>query len=104
MKTTLLIASAMLLATAATYGSAQGYGAYGYYGGGYGNYGSPGSYREFVQQWRACQRHERLHRELNAEHAQEHADGLEGPGDHRDLHDTLGEAHDMYHEDHPRSD
>ena len=100
MRKLLIGAGALLLATAATSAFAQPY--YGGYGG-YG-YGGPGSYRAYVQQMRACQRHDRLHRELDAEHAQEHAEGLYGPGDHRDLHDTLEEAHEAYHEDHPNAD
>ena len=101
MKKTLIIAGALLLATSAGSAFAQGRP---YYGGGYGYYGGANSYRDYVRQMRACQRHERLHRELDAEHAEEHAEGLGGPADHRDLHDTLGEAHEMYHEDHPRAD
>ena len=71
---------------------------------GYGYYGGAGSYRDYVRQLRACQRHARVHEELDAEHAEEHDEGLEGPGDHRDLHDALGGAHEQYHEDHPRAD
>ena len=62
------------------------------------------SYTEFFRQLRACQRHERVHRQLGREHAHEHYDGLESRGDHRDLHGALGEAHDAYHYDNPRAD
>jgi hypothetical protein len=99
-KKTLIIAGALLLATSASSAFAQGRPYYG----GYGNYGRAGSYTDYVRQMRACQRHARVHRELGREHAEEHAEGLEGPADHRDLHDTLGEGHEMYHEDHPRAD
>lgn len=101
MKKTLMIAGALMLATATTTAFAQEWRPY---EPGYGYYGGPGSYRDYVRQLRACQRHAQLHRELDGEHAQEHAEGLEGPGDHRDLHDALGEAHEQYHEDHPRAD
>src|SRR5690349_3905393 len=98
MKKTLLIASAILLATAGAASAQSYYGGYGYRGSygsdGYrGYYGSLRSYADFVRQMRACREHARLHRELDAEHAEEHAQGFEGPGDHRDLHDDLDEAH-----------
>src|SRR5262249_31143496 len=71
---------------------------------GYGYNDGAGSYRDYVRQLRACRQHDRLHRELGAEHSQEHAEGLESRGDHRDLHDALEEGHDAYHADHPRAD
>ena len=100
MQKTLLIAGAILLATAGAASAQSYYGGYGYRG----YYGSPRSYADFVRQMRACREHARLHRELDVEHAEEHAQGLEGPGDHRDLHEDLDEAHDAYHADHPRAD
>ena len=62
------------------------------------------SYTEFFRQLRACQRHDRLHREFGREHAYEHDGGLESRGDHRDLHGALGEAHGAYHYNNPRAD
>jgi len=41
---------------------------------------------------------------LDAAHAEEHSQGMESRADHRDLHDALEEAHDAYHDDHPRAD
>jgi len=41
---------------------------------------------------------------LGAAHAEEHYQGMESRGDHRDLHDALEDAHDAYHDDHPRAD
>src|SRR5262245_50069949 len=104
MKTILVsaAAAATLLAGSVTSASAQPYG----YGGSY--WGSRPyarmSYAEFFRQLRACQRHDRLHRELGREHLYEHEEGLESRGDHDDLHGALGEAHDEYHYDHPRAD
>ena len=100
MKKTLLIASALLLATASS-AFAQGYNPY--YGG-RAYYGRQNAYTDYFRQLRACQRHERLHEELDAAHAEEHYQGMDGPGDHRDLHDALKDAHDAYHDDHPRAD
>jgi hypothetical protein len=100
MKKTLLIASAVLLATAGAASAQSYYGGYGYRG----YYGSPSSYGDYVRQMRTCQRHAQLHRELDAEHADEHDQGFYGPGDHRDLHEDLDEAHDAYHADHPSAD
>src|SRR6266446_3156435 len=100
MKKTLLIAGALLLATASS-AFAQGYSPY--YGG-RANYGRQNAYTEYFRQLRACQRHERLHEELGAAHAEEHYQGMESRGDHRDLHDALEDAHDAYHDDHPRAD
>jgi len=37
---------------------------------------------------------------LNAEHAQAHAEGVNG-ADHADTHDELNAAHAQYHRDHP---
>jgi hypothetical protein len=102
---TFIIVGAVLLAAASSPAFAQGRpyaGGYGYYGG-YG-YEGPGMYRGFVRQLRECQRHARVHQELDAEHAMEHAQGLEGPDDHHDLHDALDAAHDAYHQNHPGSD
>ena len=112
MKKTLLIAGALFLATSASSAFAQGYNSYGdqgYYGrqgsyGGQGYLGGQDSYGDYVRLLRACQRHERLHEELGAVHADEHYQGLESRGDHRDLHDAIDEAHDAYHDDHPRAD
>jgi len=59
---------------------------------------------DYFRQLRACQRHERLHEELGAAHAEEHYQGMESRADHRDLHDALEDAHDAYHDDHPRAD
>jgi len=100
MKKTLLIAGALLLATAGS-AFAQGYNPY--YGG-RAYYGRQNAYTDYFRQLRACQRHERLHEELDAAHAEEHSQGLESRGDHRDLHDALEDAHEAYHEDHPRAD
>src|SRR5947209_7352871 len=101
MKKALIIAGALLLATSASSAYAQpyygGYGAYGYSAG-------PDPYRDYVRQLRACRQHERLHQALEAEHAEEHADGFESRADHHDLHDAIEEAHDAYHDDHPRAD
>lgn len=101
MKKTLIIAGALFFATASS-AFAQGWG----YQGGYGGQGYSGhdSYRDYVRQMRACQRHERLHEALGEEHAEEHAEGLDSRAYHRDLHGVLGQAHEAYHEDHPRSD
>ena len=93
-------AAATLLASSVTTASAQPYG---------GSYWAPRSYArmssiEFFRQLRACQRHERLHRELGREHLYEHEEGLESRGDHDDLHGALGEAHDAYHYDRPLAD
>jgi hypothetical protein len=102
MKTILVsaAAAATLLAGSVTSASAQPYG---------GSYWGPRSYArmsytEFFRQLRACQRHDRLHRELGGEHRYEHEEGLESRGDHRDLHGALGEAHDAYHYDNRRAD
>jgi len=100
MKKTLLIAGALLLATASS-AFAQGYNPY--YGG-RADYGRQNAYTDYFRQLRACQRHERLHEELDAAHADEHGEGLQSRGDHRDLHDALEDAHDAYHDDHPRAD
>jgi hypothetical protein len=100
MRKTLLIAGALLLASASS-AFAQGYNPY--YGG-RGYYGRQNAYTDYFRQLRACQRHERLHEELDAEHADEHYQGMESRGDHRDLHDAIDEAHDAYHDDHPRAD
>src|SRR5438067_303924 len=107
-KSLIIIAGALLLGTVATSASAQGWP---YYGGGYGGaygayrgYGGPGAYRNYARQLRACQQHERLHQELGAEHAEEHWQGLDSYGDHYDLHGALDDAHDAYHDDHPRAD
>ena len=98
MKTTLAIAAGLLLATATTSAFAQPY-----YGGRQ-IYRTPSPYAEYVRQMRACQRHAREHAELGQAHADEHDEGFDSRGDHRDLHDELGEAHDAYHADHPRAD
>src|SRR6266478_8992025 len=100
MKKTLLIAGALLLASASS-AFAQGYNPY--YGG-RAYYGRQNAYTDYFRQLRACQRHERLHEELDAAHAEEHSQGLESRADHRDLHDALEDAHDAYHDDHPRAD
>ena len=100
MKRGLLIAGVLFFATSATAAFAQ---VPGYNWGGYG-FSGPRSYAEYARQLRTCRQHERLHRELDEEHAMEHAQGLEGPADHYDLHDALDEAHEAYHEDHPRAD
>ena len=100
MKKTLLIAGALLLASASA-SFAQGYNPY--YGG-RAYYGRQSAYTDYFRQLRACQRHERLHEELDAAHAEEHSQGMESRADHRDLHDALEEAHDAYHDDHPRAD
>ena len=100
MKTTLLIAGALLLASAST-AFAQGYNPY--YGG-RAYYGRQNAYTDYFRQLRTCQRHEQLHEELDAAHAEEHYQGLESRGDHRDLHGVIDEAHDAYHDDHPRAD
>lgn len=99
MKTILVsaAAAATLLAGSVTSASAQPY------------WGGPRAYArmshtEFFRQLRACQRHDRLHRELGGEHAHEHDHGLESRGDHRDLHGALDEAHGAYHYDNPRAD
>ena len=97
MKTTLAIAAGLLLATATTSAFAQPY-----YGGR--NYAAPSQYGEYVRQMRACQREARLHAELGQVHQDEHYQGLESRGDHRDLHDELEGAHDQYHYDNPRAD
>jgi hypothetical protein len=97
---TLLVATAGALLLAASAGSASAQP----YNGGWGYNRGPGSYADYVRQVRACQRHARLHAELGAEHAEEHHEGFDSRGDHRDLHDALGEAHEAYHEDHPRAD
>src|SRR5207248_4545979 len=72
-KSLIIIAGALLLGSVATSASAQ---AWPYYGGGYGGayrayggYGGPGAYRNYARQLRACQPHERLHQELDGEHA-----------------------------------
>ena len=99
MKKLMVIAGALLLASTASSAFAQGY----YRTPGY--YGGPSrGYLNYYRQLRACQRHGRLHEELGAAHAEEHQEGLESPGDHRDLHDALEEAHEAYHADHPRAD
>ena len=104
MKKTLLIAGALLLASASS-AFAQGYNPYyGGYNGGRAYYGRQNSYTDYFRQLRACQRHEGLHEELGGAHADEHYQGLESRGDHRDLHGALGDAHDAYHDDHPRAD
>src|SRR6266567_9615959 len=100
MKKTLLIAGALLLASASS-GFAQGYNPY--YGG-RAYYGRQNAYTDYFRQLRACQRHERLHEELDVAHAEEHSQGMESRGDHRDLHGALEDAHDAYHDDHPRAD
>ena len=91
-------AAAALFAGSATSASAQPY-----WGGGYRSYG-PSSYADYYRQLRACQRHNRVHRELDREHDYGHYEGLESRGDHRDQHDALDEAHEAYHYDNPRSD
>src|SRR5215510_2854833 len=99
MKKTLLIAgAAALLAVSAPSAFAQSY----YGGSPY--FRAPSGYAEYVRQMRACQRHAREHQELGQVHAEEHYEGLESRGDHRDLHDDLDAAHDAYHADHPRAD
>ena len=102
MKTILVsaAAAATLLAGSATSASAQTFGGNPYWGRPYARMSSV----EFFRQLRACQRHARVHRELNREHRYEHDEGLYSRGDHRDLHGALGEAHDRYHYDHPRAD
>lgn len=101
---TLLIsaaAAAALLTGSVTSASAQPYG---------GSYWGPRPYMrmsstEFYRQLRACQRHDRVHRELGSEHAYEHGTGgIQSRGDHYDQHDALEQAHDAYHDDHPRAD
>ena len=77
MKKTLLIAGALLLATASS-AFAQGYNPY--YGG-RADYGRQNAYTDYFRQLRACQRHERLHEELDAAHADEHGEGLQSRGD-----------------------
>jgi hypothetical protein len=100
MKKTLIIAGVLLLASASS-AFAQGYNPY--YGG-RAYYGRQNAYTDYFRQLRACQRHERLHEELGAAHADEHYQGMESRDDHRDLHDALEDAHDAYHDDHPRVD
>ena len=90
MRKTLLIAGALLLASASS-AFAQGYNPY--YGG-RAYYGRQNAYTDYFRQLRACQRHERLHEELGEEHAEEHYEGLQSRGDHRDLHDALEDAHE----------
>ena len=97
MKKFAVIAGALLLASTASSAFAQGY----YRTPGY--YGSRGNL-DYFRQLRACQRHEREHEALGAAHAEEHYEGLESRGDHRDLHGALEEAHDAYHAEHPRAD
>ena len=94
-------AAATLLAGSITSASAQPYGGGAYWGS---RPYARVSYTEFFRQLRACQRHDRLHRELGREHLDEHEEGLESRGDHADLHGALDEAHDQYHYDHPRAD
>jgi len=97
MKKTFLIAGALLLASASS-AFAQGYNPY------YGEqsyYGRSGSYGNYARQLREERRHARVHQELDAAHAYEHYQGLDSRADHRDLHDSIEEAHDAYHYDHP---
>ena len=98
MKKTLLIVGALLLATSASSAFAQGYrpyyGGQSYYGGSDYNGG-------YARQLREERRDARVHQELDALHADEHYQGLDSRGDHRDLHDSIEEAHDAYHYDHP---
>ena len=99
MKKSLLTAVALLLASASS-AFAQGYSPY--YGG-QSYYGRSGSYGDYVRQQREERRHARVHQELDAVHADEHYQGLDSRADHRDLHDTVEDAHDAYHYDHPRA-
>ena len=106
MKKFAVIAGALLLASTASSAFAQGY--YrtpGYYGAPWRGYAAPWRGNlDYFRQLRACQRHEREHEALGAAHAEEHYEGLESRGDHRDLHDALEDAHDAYHAEHPRAD
>jgi hypothetical protein len=58
------------------------------------------SYHARVAYRRELRQHARLHDQLNAEHAQAHAEGVNG-ADHADTHDELNAAHAQYHRDHP---
>jgi hypothetical protein len=58
------------------------------------------SYHRRVAYRRELRQHARLRDQLNAEHAQAHAEGVNGP-DHADTHDELNAAHAQYHRDHP---
>ena len=49
---------------------------------------------------RQLREHARLHQDLNNEHAQAHAEGVNG-ADHADTHDALSATHEQFHRDHP---
>ena len=92
-------AGAALLAGSSASASAQPY-----WGGGYRSF-APMSSAEYFRQLRACQRHDRTHRELGQEHAYEHGTGgVQSRGDHYDQHGALDGAHEAYHDDNPRAD
>jgi hypothetical protein len=124
----LIGAGALLLATAAVPASAHDGYDDGYYGNGYSNngynnnynngynnnynngydnngygYRGYGGYDYDTIRWhvRACRQHERFHQTLSNVHDQQHEQGLDDYGDHRDVHQALNEAHDEYHENHP---
>lgn len=100
MKRFLFIAAALVLTTSACSSLAD---ARPYYGGHYYE-PRPNPYTQYFRQLRECQRHARLHRELEEAHIDEHDDGLGSRAEHRDLHEALDEAHDAYHDDRPRAD
>jgi hypothetical protein len=58
------------------------------------------SYHARVAYRREQRQHERLHAQLNNEHAQTHAEGVNG-ADHADTHDALDATHAQWHRDHP---
>ena len=102
MNKTLVIGGALLLATLAGSAFAQPYyGSYGAYG--YNGYDYQNPVRQYLRQLRACRQHERMHEALDSEHAEEHAEGITR-GEHHELHEDLGDAHDVYHATHPRAD
>ena len=57
-------------------------------------------YHARVAYRRQQREHARLHADLNNEHAQAHAEGVNGV-DHADTHDALSETHAQFHRDHP---
>ena len=101
-KILLLAGAALLLAAPVDAAFAQGWRGGDYYGRNY-NSGRD-NYAGYYRFLRECQRHDRMHGELNGLHAEGHDEGFDSPYDHGDQHDALDQAHDQYHADHPVSD
>jgi hypothetical protein len=102
MKNILLVSAAILMVAAAVPASAHETDRYGNP-----TYHSDRSNGRYMQSYhsrmayrRELRAHAQLHDQLNAEHAQSHAEGVNG-ADHADTHDELNATHEQYHRDHP---